>query len=439
MHAAALSNVARRRLVHGAAVQTAAASTSAASVSPASALCDAPRAPRVRSHDSHACKASVASSCVTSSSGDISSVSSQHHATRPRRQSRPRAMPTSLPSFGTDKLPHIRALHTSTVVRRPDESNPNSFERRRQELPTSAWSRPPRPSQDADDNTVPSYYVERKKQRDQISQRKEEEGGLMNELNAGILSEGLAAQTKTREEKIPVEVRLPDGTVTHPSGFEPPTAETEFHPVAAKVPTEEHPLLSTVKQPWEEREFVEAGAEPIQVDQAKEAEWIKRMVLEGTGGNGVVSGVSDIGAERPRAAPVGASSTAADRSKITTSAWDTPARSASKDDPDSVVPPFYIERRKQRDSISERKEEEGGLMYELNAGLLSDEVAAHIREREEKIPVEVILEDGTVAHPSGFVPPTAETDFHPVAAKPGDAPKQPWVEILANGNGKKSA
>ena len=83
----------------------------------------------------------------------------------------------------------------------------------------------------------------------------------MSELNAGILSEGLAAQTKVREEKIPVEVRLPDGTVAHPSGFEPPTAETEFHPIAAKVPTEEHPLLSTVKQPWDQRDFVvEAGA-----------------------------------------------------------------------------------------------------------------------------------------------------------------------------------
>ena len=48
-------------------------------------------------------------------------------------------------------------------------------------------------------------------------------------------------------------------------------------------------------------------------------------------------------------------------------------------------------------------------MHELHAGILSDEVAARTREREEKIPVEVVLDDGTVAHPSGFVPPTAET------------------------------
>ena len=81
---------------------------------------------------------------------------------------------------------------------------------------------------------MPPFYVERKKQRDSISQRKEEEGGLMAELNAGILSEGLAAETRVRDEKMPVEVRLPDGTISHPSGFEPPTPETDFHPVAAR-------------------------------------------------------------------------------------------------------------------------------------------------------------------------------------------------------------
>ena len=235
---------------------------------------------------------------------------SHRRATRQSRHSQTLVMPISLPPFGTDKVPNLRAFHTSSVACRPDSSDPSSFERRRHELPTSAWSRPPRPAQDADDNVVPTYYVERKKQRSSIAERKEEEGGLMSELNAGILSEGLAAQTKVREEKIPVEVRLPDGTVAHPSGFEPPTAETEFHPIAAKVPTEEHPLLSTVKQPWDQRDFVvEAGAEPIQVDPTTEAEWIKRMVSEGNGGNGVVSGVSDISAERPHPPPSEASST----------------------------------------------------------------------------------------------------------------------------------
>ncbi|RPD56771.1 hypothetical protein L226DRAFT_469099 [Lentinus tigrinus ALCF2SS1-7] len=349
---------------------------------------------------------------------------------QPTRHTNPRSVPTellSLPSTLKDPS-RLRSFHTSSLARAPSQDDSDSFERRRRDLPTSSWSRPPRPSQDADDNVVPTYYVERKKQRDSISQRKEEEGGLMAELNAGVLSEGLAAETRTREEKIPVELRLPDGTVAHPSGFEPPTAETEFHPVAAKVPTEDNPLLSTVKQPWDERDFVEAGAEPIVHDPEHEAEWIKRMVADGNAG--IVSGVRDISAERPASTTQTKSSTSPeDRSKISTSAWDTPSRSTHPD-PDEVVPPFYIERKKQRDSISQRKEEEGGLMAELNAGILSDELAAQTRERQEKIPVEVVLDDGTVAHPSGFEPPTPETDFHPVAAKSGDAVKQPWIEVL---------
>lgn len=45
MHASAFSNVARRRLVHGAAIQSAAASTSATSISPASTVHGVPNVP----------------------------------------------------------------------------------------------------------------------------------------------------------------------------------------------------------------------------------------------------------------------------------------------------------------------------------------------------------------------------------------------------------
>ncbi|KAI0739511.1 hypothetical protein C8Q80DRAFT_1221963 [Daedaleopsis nitida] len=346
---------------------------------------------------------------------------------RPSWHKKPRGTELLSLRAGLSDAPQIRAFHTTAIARRPDEDG-SSFERRRQDIPASSWSRPPKPSQDSNDNIVPTYYVERKKQRDAISQRKEEEGGLMSELNAGILSEGIAAGTRTREEKIPVEVRLPDGTISHPSGFEPPTPETDFHPVAAKVPTEDHPLVTTVKQPWGERDFIEAGTEPITIDPDTEAEWIQRMVANGVEG-GELTSVRDINAERPAPAR-GSSTSPSDRSKITTSAWDAPSQSLAADDPDNIVPAFYIERKLQRDSISQRKEEEGGLMNELNAGILSDELAAQTREREEKIPVEVALDDGTIAHPSGFIPPTPETEFHPVASKSGEAPKQPWTEVL---------
>ena len=324
--------------------------------------------------------------------------------------------------------PRVRALHSSAAAREDERSD---FEKRRELLPTSSWSRPPRPSQDAHDDIVPVYYVERKKQRDSISQRKEEEGSLMSELNAGIISEGLAAATRARDEKIPVELRLPDGTIRHPSGFEPPTAETEFHPVAAKVPTEDHPLLATVKQPWDEREFIEVGADPIEPCPVTEAEWIKRLVESGSAGGSGLSAVRDLGAEQPTSTGE-PSTTASQRKRIRTSAWDPPSLSQGRsDDPDSVVPQFYVERKKMRESIDELKEAHTDLMHELNTGILSDDVAAHIRHREEKIPVEVTLEDGTVAHPSGFVPPTGETAFHPLAAKPEDAARRPWTEVLA--------
>ncbi|KAI0740340.1 hypothetical protein C8Q76DRAFT_707320 [Earliella scabrosa] len=423
MPRASILNVARRRVISATANQPAALSTSHA---PRATLGDAP-AP-LSAGVSHS--KSRTDTAERDERRDIASAM-RGAKTSIGVLTRPNALRTpywqSASPMAKD-APHIRAFHTSPAARRPNQDDSSSFERRRQDIPTSAWSRPPRPSQDSDDNVVPTYYVERKKQRDSISQRKEEEGGLMAELNAGILSEGLAAETRVRDEKMPVEVRLPDGTISHPSGFEPPTPETDFHPVAAKVPTEEHPLVATVKQPWDERDFVEAGAEPISICPDTEAEWIQRKISNGNGGE-VITGVRDISVERP----VGTSQSStspSDRSKITTSAWDTPSRSTAPDDPDNIVPSFYIERKRQRDSISERKEEEGGLMAELNAGILSDELAAQTREREEKIPVEIALDDGTVLHPSGFVPPTAETEFHPVAAKPGDAAKQPWVEVL---------
>ncbi|PIL32641.1 hypothetical protein GSI_05345 [Ganoderma sinense ZZ0214-1] len=402
MHASALSNVARRRLVHGVATQTAAASTSANPIQPASTV--------LNEHHVVPPHASRSRKVVRDSNKNI--TASHREPSRPSatyrisaRQLRQGPVPTSLlSSCTTDKLPsHARALHTS--ARRQNQNQSQREDGEDDADPIAAWRRPHRPSQDAHDDVVPSYYVERKN----LKQTGEEEAGLMHALSTGILGDGLAAETRAREEKMPVEVRLPDGTVAHPSGFEPPTAETEFHPIAAKVDTEEHPLVATLKQPW--GEAVEGGAEPIVVDKEAEVEWVRRMVSEGNGGNGVVSGVSDIGAGVVEK---------------------TPSRSPRADDPDNVVPQFYVER-KLLHAAAEGEEVHSDLMHELGAGLRSDEVAAQMRDREEKIPVEVVLDDGSVAHPSGFVPPTAETDFHPVAAKTGDVPKQPWIEVLGAG------
>ena len=364
-------------------------------------------------------------------------------------------------------------MHSS--VRRSVSSDPNkppspeSYEVRKQ-IPTSSWARPHKPSQDADDNVVPSYYVERKRQREEIAERKEEEGSLMAELNACILSEGLAAETKPREEKIPVEVRDPkEGVVLHPSGFQPPTPETEFHPAVAKKPTEDHPLLETIKQRWDElpADTQSVSSRP-NYDAKVETEFARRRVLRDQAEMDAaeVLGNPDV-VLRPQGtaataapgtvSPLREHTTAAQRAQMPTSAWDTPERrqvltrrQREENTREDVVPAYYIERKRQRESIAERKEEEGGLMAELNAGILSEGLAAEVRIREEKIPVEVFIpEEGRVRHPSGFEPPTPETAFHPAAAKspteehPVIATKKvPWHEqdVLhapshGNGNG----
>ncbi|OCH87743.1 hypothetical protein OBBRIDRAFT_889572 [Obba rivulosa] len=353
-----------------------------------------------------------------------------------------RTKPTELVSSGLltaesvdspASLDQRRLFHAS--VSAPSSDSISS--RDRVKIPGSSWSKPPRESQDADDSVVPTYYIEWKRQRDAISERKEEEGGLMAELNAGVLSDGIAAETKVREEKIPVEVKERDGTVRHPSGFEPPTPETEFHPAAAKEPTEEpNSLLTTVKQLWDERPAVDPAApEP---DTQVEQEFVRlRLECEVNAAGTLTTATSPLDTEPsgdPAPANVSADqSTFSERSDIQTSSWDSPSHSSRKSPhPEEVVPPYYIERKRQRESISERKEEEGSLMAELSAGILSEGLAAQTKAREEKIPVEVEGKDGSVQHPSGFVPPTPETDFHPAVSKtPEMPPKTPWTDVPA--------
>ncbi|KAH9939675.1 uncharacterized protein BXZ73DRAFT_99291 [Epithele typhae] len=322
---------------------------------------------------------------------------SLHFASRRSSSNSSPAVPLALASL-RQEFKTVRSLHTSPVFQNEAEER-SASQRRREDIPASSWSRPPRPSQDAEEDVVPTYYLERKKQRASISERKEQEGGLMAELNAGILADGLAAGTRAREEKMPVEVRLPDGSVEHPSGFAPPTAETDFHPVAAKVASEEG-----VRQAWDEREFVgQLGAEPIEACAETEQVWIERKLKEdlALGENAGLTAVDAL------------SAAGTDPSTL----WVPPA-SLKADDPDGVVPEFYVGRK--------AAEGELGMMHDLHEGLIT----ADMRHREEKIPVEVVLEDGTVAHPSGFEPPTAETEFHPMAAKSGEGSKMVWTDVL---------
>jgi len=87
------------------------------------------------------------------------------------------------------------------------------------------------------------YYIERKRARDAIAERKEEEGDFMYELTAGILSDGLAATTRRLEAKIPTEHHTPDGRILHASGFEVPTPGTA--PKLMADQRDRNPLIQT--------------------------------------------------------------------------------------------------------------------------------------------------------------------------------------------------
>ncbi|CCM02340.1 uncharacterized protein FIBRA_04433 [Fibroporia radiculosa] len=356
----------------------------------------------------------------------------------------------SAPGGGGSRV-HHRMFHFSFHASAESDTPlgaPGTF-KARTAIPTSSWSRPHKPSQDADDNVVPSYYVERKRQRDAVEERKEEEGGLMAQLSAGILSEGVAAHTKAREEKIPVEVRDPlDGTVRHPSGFEPPTPETHFHPAVAKTATEDHPMMSTVKQHWDALPMNADAREVIGPDNGVAQEFIRKKISE------VVDRAEAIPSHtQEEQSPIemidllatGTTTTPEQRRAIPTSSWDSPKKSPRwKQHPEDVVPTYYVERKRQLSSVEERIEAEGNLMAELNEGILSEGLAADIKHRDEKIPVEVRDPlDGTVRHPSGFEPPTPETHFHPTAAKSvtEDHPivstiKVPWMDAVSPKNSR---
>ena len=130
---------------------------------------------------------------------------------------------------------------------------------------------------------MPAYYVERKRQRDALAARKDAEGGLM----AGVLSAGVAAQTRVRENKVPVEVLEEDGTVRLASGFEPPTPATQFHPATAMPPAKgDSPLVTRGQVSWHEALAAPAAA--------------TRSVRSGTRGIHTSAAMDDLAENRAR-------------------------------------------------------------------------------------------------------------------------------------------
>ena len=68
------------------------------------------------------------------------------------------------------------------------------------------------------------------------------------------------------------------------------------------------------------------------------------------------------------------------------------------------------------------------MISELNACIVSDEIAAQTRECHEKIPVDIVLEYGTVVHPSVY---DYDSRGRLLLHCDRGCSKQPWVKVPA--------
>lgn len=178
------------------------------------------------------------------------------------------------------------------------------------------------------------------------------------------------AQTRLREGKVPFEVEGTDGIVVHPSGFIPPTTAKEF----SQAPPEEHRKVRA-------KETTDSGP------------------------------TSSSGKEDKNSASTSALKDASSPSPSGTSSCSTlaePNPRSTETDPSLASPTDVQSLARQRQAIQERKEQEGGLVSELTAGILTGGVSASTEPGQEKIPREFPVdgeEEMTTQHPSGFVPP----------------------------------
>jgi hypothetical protein len=334
-------------------------------------------------------------------SGSVSAARADGTVSRLPSTSRRKGIIPSAPIFVTSSGPSaVRSFHSSTVF------HDSSSSRNRHP--------PPRTPEDAELR----YYVERKAQLDQVSERKEIDGELMPDLSATIVTGDFPATVTPREEKVPVEVFVDgDGVHLHASGFVPPTpavvhAETGVIVdglSAATLEADDTFGLSGASDTSKGDEGMlktEGGDEakpagktpptppPSNADPAAS---FKRSLHS----TPVLSTASS-----PASTPSPSTSPVAKPRAI----HSTPARKdKAPRSPEDVELRYYVERKAQLDQVSERKQVDGELMPELSATIVTGEFPATVTPREEKVPKEVfVVEDGEGVHlhASGFVPPT---------------------------------
>lgn len=255
-----------------------------------------------------------------------------------------------------------------------------------------------------EDHIVPDFYVQRKQskatadseQGPEYKDRKTQDSSLMDHLSDGALSDEIAASTRRLASKIPKELYNEEGVLVHPSGFVIPTP-------GKSVPTKERrererdlaQQTAAVAERVLEEDFSDVKAE-MRPRRAK----VPFEVKHADGSVAHPSGFTPPTAMHDfKHAPAPAGSTPAEKNPHSIQ---TDSQATSKD----VVSKLH-----QREAIEERKDEEGGLMSGLSAGILSGDVSAATEPRPEKVPAEVEVpgegeKSSATQQPSGFVPPT---------------------------------
>jgi hypothetical protein len=212
-----------------------------------------------------------------------------------------------------------------------------------------------------------------------LRQRKEREKDKAQQTTAiaervqeGDFSSDFSAEIRSRKEKVPFEVAGENGTVSHPSGFIPPTPSNDFWsltppPSSAKPNSSEH-----------SRSFSSSSS------------------ALSSNSNHTTAHLSE---------PANLYEEQQSSASPTPSGTTTPPNlRSSQTDPISALETAAQTR------AQERKELEGGLMSELTAGILSRGISASTEPRKEKVPPEItVVQNGSIPqpiqHPSGFIPP----------------------------------
>lgn len=192
-------------------------------------------------------------------------------------------------------------------------------------------------------------------------------------------SSNFAAEIHPRKGKVPFEATGKDGTVYHPSGFTPPTSAHGFWQL---VPS--------------------SSTKPILSQHSRALSSSSQAQTPSPGSNPTTTETDNVAH--------GAKEQTASSSPTPSGTATSPNPRSTETDPIPTSKTDAETRQEQRQAIQERKEEEGGLMSELTAGLLSGGVSASTEPRNEKVPPELtFVHHGSVPqpiqHPSGFVPP----------------------------------